>query len=140
MDFDFSKSASIRSRKEVCVNPSAEDIVLIVGTVPGVSDVVLGNSGTVMTVRLWPVTYHQMANKGIPVAFPAALYIHEVSQDQDKVLKIMANAEAILQENVFSFFSKAVCPARRLLPSLLPWTPACLGLVKNPMTILFYHS
>lgn len=52
MNFDFSKSASIRSREEVCVNPSAEDIVLIVETVPGVSDIVLRNSGTVMTVRL----------------------------------------------------------------------------------------
>lgn len=37
----------------------------------------------------------------------------------------MTNTEAVLQENICSFFNKAVCPASRLLPSLLPWTPAC---------------
>lgn len=45
-------------------------------------------------------------------------YNYEVSKDEDKVL--MTNTEEVLQDNVLSFFSKAVYSIRRLLPSFQP--------------------
>lgn len=69
-----------------------------------------------MIVRLWHPTIGCLTRTTL-LCFQL-FYNYEVSKDEDKVL--MTNTEEVLQDNVLSFFSKAVYSMRRLLPSFQP--------------------